>query len=145
MIDLLVILLLSTCIVFGYILNRRIILVHKSKTEFAKMLKDFDQAITRAEISVQELTELTNESKIVLKELLNKAERLENQLSFSIDLGAEIANKLEENITKSEKLQIFSGKNSYVIPESFQPKKDNFNDLLSMATASKKTKDTEKI
>jgi hypothetical protein len=101
-IDILTIILLALAIFYGYGLNKNIRELQKGKMEFSKMLKEFDNAIIRAETSVNDLTRLTTDTNNKLHNLLNQGQKLDDELAFLTDMGTDIAKRLEESISKAQ-------------------------------------------
>jgi hypothetical protein len=96
--DLVVILLLIPTIVYAVILNRRLGALRRSRDELAKIVASFNDATLRAEAGIPKLKKATTEANQTLKERVDKAQTLRDDLAFMVERAEELANRLEASV-----------------------------------------------
>jgi hypothetical protein len=96
--DLVVILLLVPTIVYAVILNRKLGALRKSRDELARIVASFNDATLRAEAGIPKLKKATTEANQTLKERVDKAQTLRDDLAFMIQRAEELANRLEAGV-----------------------------------------------
>jgi len=99
LLDSVVALLLLASIAFSLKLNRSITRLKESKKEIAESIMEFSSALARAEESIARLKILNSEVGTELKENLDRARFLANDLSFLIQKGNEVSDRIEGNVT----------------------------------------------
>jgi hypothetical protein len=113
--DIILMVMICTCIVYSWMLNRRIQDLHNSRVEFARMIKELNVSIVKAESSVAELSELskiTNEdlkigiddAKVLIKNMSDKISIASNLIE-KLDVKIEVAKKHYNQIEASQKFQ----------------------------------------
>ncbi len=90
-----VILLLVPTIIYAVILNRRLSALRRSREELAKVVNSFNEATMRAEAGIPKLKKATTEANHTLKDRVEKAQTLRDDLAFMIERAEELANRLE--------------------------------------------------
>lgn len=93
--DVVVILLLVPTIVYAVILNRRLAALRRSREELSKVVNSFNEATMRAEAGIPKLKKATTEASHTLKERVDKAQTLRDDLAFMIERAEELAGRLE--------------------------------------------------
>lgn len=93
--DIVVILLLIPTIVYAIILNRRLTALRKSRDELSKVVNSFNEATMRAEAGIPKLKKATTEANGLLKDRVEKAQTLRDDLAFMIERAEELAGRLE--------------------------------------------------
>ncbi len=93
--DIVVILLLVPTIVYAVILNRRLTALRRSREELSKVVNSFNEATMRAEAGIPKLKKATTEANHTLKDRVEKAQTLRDDLAFMIERAEELANRLE--------------------------------------------------
>lgn len=93
--DIVVILLLVPTIVYAVILNRRLTALRKSRDELSKVVSSFNEATMRAEAGIPKLKKATAEAGGLLKDRVEKAQTLRDDLAFMIERAEELASRLE--------------------------------------------------
>lgn len=96
--NLVVIALLIPTIAYAVILNRRLSALRKSRDELAKVVANFNDATLRAEAGIPKLKKATNEASMALKDRVEKAQSLRDDLAFMIERAEEMAVKLESGV-----------------------------------------------
>jgi len=94
--------LLVMTVLYCWKLSRKIALLHASKHELNQFIEDFNQAIERAEHNIVQLKEAGEEADLHLKDHVNKARFLANDLSFLMEKGENTADRLEHLIELSK-------------------------------------------
>ena len=109
LIDFILVILISVCIFYCYLLSRRIEELQASKEEFRRIVKYFDAAIAKADDSIGELSKLSGDATDKISSAIGKAETLTSDLNFINEVGANIAEKLEKTMhearTKTKSLE----------------------------------------
>lgn len=130
--DFLLFLIIGICIAYCWILNRRIQDLQNSRIEFARMIKELNVSIIKAENSVTELKGLSNSVGNELKASIEVAKDNCSRLMGLNDIAIDLMEKLERQTASIENEQ--SGKfTSPIIQETVdnnELKKSNsrFND-----------------
>ncbi|OSQ32390.1 DUF6468 domain-containing protein [Thalassospira sp. MCCC 1A03138] len=94
--DLVMIVLLIATIIYAMILSRRLAAFRRNREEMQNFLTAFNAANERAEVSIRALKEMAEQSGEKLREDIEKASGLHEDLSFMVDRGESIANRLEK-------------------------------------------------
>lgn len=81
-------------------LNKNIKVLQDSKGEMAKLFAEFDASIEKASESIEELQDATKRAEIVLKDKLDKANLVADDLTFMIERGIKMADTLEGGLKK---------------------------------------------
>lgn len=100
--DIIVISLLVVAIVYGMILNRKIVLLQQSKQELANLFKSFDDTILKAQIGIDDLKDVNTEVSQLLNQKMDKAYLLLDDLSFLIDKATKLNNEMDEKAKKTQ-------------------------------------------
>lgn len=87
--------LLVAMIVYAIRLNSCLEVLRKGKEEFGTFIADFDKSVVSAEAALAQLKEASGESGNELKHLVGKAQALSDDLSFLMERGADMADRLE--------------------------------------------------
>jgi hypothetical protein len=93
--DVVVILLLVPTIIYAIILNRRLTALRRSREELSKVVNSFNEATMRAEAGIPKLKKATTEANHTLKDRVEKAQTLRDDLAFMIERAEELAGRLE--------------------------------------------------
>lgn len=103
--------LLVAVIVYCRKLSRSIRALQDSKSEMARLFAEFDSSITAAQESVRSLKEATGKSEELLKEKLDTANSIADDLAFMIERGNKMADQLESGL-KGGRTAVHSEKQS---------------------------------
>ena len=95
--------LLCVAIVYGFILNRKLIELKKGQQGLEKLANNFAQSTGKAEASVTQLKVATSSASKFLDEASTKAVSIREDLMFLIDRGDKLADNLEVAIRGNEK------------------------------------------
>ena len=86
--------LLMATIFYSQKLNRSIRIMQQSKNDMAKLFAEFDESITRATESLQELKDAGKKADAILKDKLGAANLVADDLTFLIERGNKMADQL---------------------------------------------------
>lgn len=96
--DILIAVLLVASIGYSVSLNRRLSALRQDRDELAKLTGQFAEATGKAEASIQKLKGSTDEVASALNVEIAKAESMRDDLTFLVDRGATIADRLENGV-----------------------------------------------
>ncbi len=102
--DVLLLMMIVVCIVYCWVLNQRIRDLHNSRVEFARMIKEFDAAVIKAENCISELSTLGSNATVQIKNASADAENLIHELKTVNDFGNSLGAKLERSISDARKV-----------------------------------------
>lgn len=74
--DILLLIMTVICVVYCWMLNRRIQDLQNSRIEFARMIKELNASIVKAENNVSEMSELSNVTSAEIKAVINEAKEV---------------------------------------------------------------------
>lgn len=94
--DIILLIIILICIAYCWILNRRIQDLQSSRIEFAKMIKELNVSIVKAESSVAELSELSTSASRELNASTESARTVISELKVLSDIGNNIVNALDK-------------------------------------------------
>ncbi len=97
--DVLVAVLLVITIGYAIVLNRRLGRLRRDKSQLERLAATFGQATARAEESIGKLKNTADS----LKERIDNAQALRDDLAFLIDRGSSAADRLEETVRAARK------------------------------------------
>ncbi len=97
--DVLVAVLLVITIGYAMVLNRRLGRLRRDKSELEKLAATFGKATARAEENIGRLKKTAD----ALKERIDNAQALRDDLAFLIDRGGSVADRLEETVRAARK------------------------------------------
>lgn len=95
--DVIVSVLLVATIVYGAMLNRRLTGLRSNKAELEALIHSFGEACARAEAGVKTLRSATDEA-TRLQAYLDRSQALRDDLSFLLDRGSSLADRLEGGV-----------------------------------------------
>ncbi|MBP5856945.1 hypothetical protein KAJ83_07990 [Marivibrio halodurans] len=93
--------LLAAVIWYGFRLNRQLSALRKSREELKGLLEDFARSTDRAEAALDGLKRGARENIASVKQAVDKAEALKDDLVFLTKRGEEAADRLEAGITNT--------------------------------------------
>jgi Domain of unknown function (DUF6468) len=99
--DIGVAILLLTTIGFCVVLNRRLAALRRNEGELARVLTQFNEAAARAESGVARLKEASSESAVTLRERIEEARALCDDLAFLTQRGDKIAVELNAKLART--------------------------------------------
>lgn len=93
--NLIVIVLLVPTIVFAVILNKRLEILRNSRNDLGCLIEAFNDATTRAESGIPRLKQAADSTGAVLRDQIQKAQTLRDDLAFMIERAEAAAGKME--------------------------------------------------
>ena len=103
--DVLLLVMIGVCIGYCWILNGRIRDLHNSRIEFARMIKEFDVAVIKAEHCISDLSTLGKTATDQVRKAADTAEEVIEELKTIYTIGDKVGTKLETSIMEARKQQ----------------------------------------
>jgi len=111
MIDIFIAVLLIAAIGYGMVLNRRIVALRRDQADLERLAISFHEATTRAESSVGNLKKAAQKSSQILKDGIDQATRVRDDLNYLVDRGEALGDQLENSVRNFEKSDLPSQDN----------------------------------
>lgn len=121
LLDLIVVSLLIATIVYAVMLNKRLTTLHQNRHELQKFLENFTASLNKAEASVKDLKGAGASALNAVLEQLTKATTLRDELTYLVERGEDIAEKLDESIRHGRSLKVEINK---ISQEDLEPSND---------------------
>lgn len=102
--DVLLLVMIVICVTYCWILNRRIQDLHNSRVEFARMIKEFDASIIKADRSIEEIKKSTKENNQqfeMIRAVIKNSESLTSELSMVNSMATKVSERLEVQISEA--------------------------------------------
>lgn len=93
--DILLLIMTIVCITYCFILNRRIQDLQNSRIEFARMIKELNASIIKAENNVTEMSKLSNLASTEIKTAINEAKEISSELVKISEMASDLYTKLD--------------------------------------------------
>ena len=113
--DILLLIMTVTCVVYCWMLNRRIQDLQNSRVEFARMIKELNASIIKAENNVSEMSELSKVTSAEIKTVVNKAKEMSSELVAISEAASELSIKLNN---QSNRIQNADGSDAFSSEQS---------------------------
>lgn len=97
--DLLLIALLGATITYCVRLNRKLAVMREAQAELHQVAAEFDQAIVRSRLGIEELKKASQDAKAELKNELEIAKPLIEELKLVNASGSRIADRIQDNVS----------------------------------------------
>lgn len=98
LINIVVICLLVPTIIFAVILNKRLEILRNSRADLGRLIEAFNDATTRAESGIPRLKQAADSAGSQLKDQIQKAQTLRDDLAFMIERADMVAARLENSM-----------------------------------------------
>ncbi|MDR1026501.1 MAG: DUF6468 domain-containing protein [Lactobacillus sp.] len=105
LINLIIVLLLVPTIMFTYRLNKNLNILRQNQNSMAKLIQSLNDATFKAENSIPKLRSVTEHSSEGLKEVVDSAKTLKDDLMFINERANSLADRLEGVINDSRKIK----------------------------------------
>ena len=102
-IDIVIIALLIPTIIYAYNLNKSLNMLRQNQKSMAQLISALNEATFKAESSIPKLKSVTEHSSEGLKEVVDNAKELKNDLLFINERADSLADRLENVISSSRK------------------------------------------
>lgn len=100
--DILLLIMTVICVVYCWMLNRRIQDLQNSRIEFARMIKELNASIVKVENNVSEMSELSNVTSSEIKAVINEAKEASSELVAISEVASELSTRLYEQSTRAQ-------------------------------------------
>lgn len=94
--DILLLIMTVICVVYCWMLNRRIQDLQNSRIEFARMIKELNASIVKAENNVNEMSELSKITSNEIKAIVGEAKDVSSELVTISEVASELYAKLND-------------------------------------------------
>src|SRR5690606_3690060 len=94
-INLFMVALLMTTIIYCWVLNRRIRILQDSKSELAQLLRYFDESTQRASDSIVALQSSSKRASEAIQHKLERSVEMLDDLEFMIEKGTKVCNQID--------------------------------------------------
>lgn len=113
--DILLLIMTIICVVYCWMLNRRIQDLQNSRIEFARMIKELNASIVKAENNVSEMSQLSNVTSAEIKAVVSEAKEISSELATVSEIASELSIKLKD---QSNRIQNADGADTASSEES---------------------------
>lgn len=110
-VDVVIIALLIPTIIYTYNLNKSLNMLRQNQKSLAQLISALNEATFKAESSIPKLKSVTEHSSEGLKEVVDNAKELKNDLLFINERADSLADRLENVISSSRNIENQSAKN----------------------------------
>lgn len=110
-VDVVIIALLIPTIIYAYNLNKSLNMLRQNQKSLAQLISALNEATFKAESSIPKLKSVTEHSSEGLKEVVDNAKELKNDLLFINERADSLADRLENVISSSRNIENQSAKN----------------------------------
>ncbi len=104
-IDIVIIALLIPTIIYAYSLNKSLNMLRQNQKSLAQLISALNEATFKAESSIPKLKSVTEHSSEGLKEVVDNAKELKNDLLFINERADNLADRLENVISSSRNME----------------------------------------
>ena len=104
-IDVVIIALLIPTIIYAYNLNKSLNMLRQNQKSMAQLISALNEATFKAESSIPKLKSVTEHSSEGLKEVVDNAKELKNDLLFINERADSLADRLENVISSSRNIE----------------------------------------
>ena len=104
-IDVVIIALLIPTIIYAYNLNKSLNMLRQNQKSLAQLISALNEATFKAESSIPKLKSVTEHSSEGLKEVVDNAKELKNDLLFINERADNLADRLENVISSSRNIE----------------------------------------
>lgn len=111
-VDVVIIALLIPTIVYAYNLNKSLNMLRQNQKSLAQLVSALNEATFKAESSIPKLKSVTEHSSEGLKEVVDNAKELKNDLLFINERADSLADRLENVISSSRNIENKPAKNA---------------------------------
>lgn len=111
--DFLLLIMIIICVSYCWILNRRIQDLQNSRIEFARMIKELNASIIKAENNVNEMSELSKITSSQIRSVVDEAREHIAELASISEIASELSNSLSEQIRNFNNQTIKNSEQSY--------------------------------
>lgn len=96
--DFLLLIMIIVCVVYCWILNQRIGHLQNSRIEFARMIKELNASIVKAETNVNEMSQLSKITSTEIRAVVEEARENISELKSINQIATDVSNTLNEQM-----------------------------------------------
>lgn len=104
-IDLTIVTLLIATIAFAVVLNRRLTTWRQDRTEFERLIADFNRAATQAETGIERLKAASEQTGKTLQQAVTKGQSLRDDLAYLIERAEPLTDRLTEGVRSARSIR----------------------------------------
>jgi septal ring factor EnvC (AmiA/AmiB activator) len=97
-VDLTIVTLLIVTIAFAAVLNRRLAAWRRDRSEFERLIAQFNQAAARAEAGVERLKAASEQTGKTLQQAVTKGQSLRDDLAYLVERAEPLADRMTEGV-----------------------------------------------
>jgi hypothetical protein len=97
-VDLTIVTLLIVTIAFAAVLNRRLAAWRRDRSEFERVIAQFNQAAARAEAGVERLKAASEQTGKTLQQAVTKGQSLRDDLAYLVERAEPLADRMTEGV-----------------------------------------------
>ena len=112
-INLIIIILLVPTIIYAYKLNKNLTIMRENQNSLSRLIASLNEATVKAENSIPKLRNATEQSSQNLKDVVDNAKTLKDDLAFINERADNLAERLENVIHDGRQMQNFSANNKH--------------------------------
>lgn len=102
--DIILVLLLAVTIAYCVMLNNRLRVMRSAQAEMLNLIQEFDRATVQAKTGIADLRQAGGEIATRLQEQVKRAQALSEDLSYMIDAGDRMAEKLDGRMQSARRV-----------------------------------------
>lgn len=131
-INLLIIVLLVPTIIYAYKLNKNLTLLRQNQSSLSRLISSLNDATIKAENSIPKLKNATEASSQSLKDVVDNAKSLKDDLTFINERADNLADRLETVIHDGRQIKNIQGQSTAGTVSSTETAKDDERSLAEM-------------
>lgn len=131
-INLLIIVLLVPTIIYAYRLNKSLTLLRQNQNSLSRLISSLNDATLKAENSIPKLKNVTEASSQSLKDVVDNAKTLKDDLTFINERADNLADRLETVIHDGRQIKNISGQPNAGVSSPEETAKDEERSLAEM-------------
>lgn len=124
-INIIIIGLLIPTIIYAYRLNKNLTILRQNQSSLSKLIQSLNEATYKAENSIPKLKSATQSTSGELKEVVNSAKTLKDDLTFINERADNLADRLENVIHNSRKMKEGKPDTASISPSSTTSKEES--------------------
>lgn len=113
LLDILLLIMIVVCVGYCWMLNHRISDLQNSRVEFARMIKELNASIVKAEANVNEMSQLSKITSTEIRSVVDEARESISELASLNSIAADISSKLKSQVDGLEDGDYRAGRTGY--------------------------------
>jgi len=99
LLDILLLIMIVVCVGYCWMLNHRISDLQNSRVEFARMIKELNVSIVKAETNVNEMSQLSKITSTEIRSVVDEARESISELASLSAIAADVSSKLQHQMS----------------------------------------------